>query len=63
MYLMGQVFHRLIRLPVCFVLAGYLFTGDAIGAMEKYSNDTVHSVMQRAESVYRNFGTNVRNSC
>ncbi|GMN52320.1 hypothetical protein TIFTF001_021471 [Ficus carica] len=40
-------------------LARYLFTGDAIGAMKKYSNDTVHSVMHRAESVYRNFGTNM----
>lgn len=46
---------------MCFLFAGYLFSGDVIGSMEKYCDDMVHSVMERAEAVYRNFGTNVRN--
>ncbi|EXB28600.1 Universal stress protein A-like protein [Morus notabilis] len=48
-------------LPVysSFDAAGYLFSGDVIGSMEKYCDDMVHSVMERAEAVFRNFGTNM----
>ncbi|KAL5560989.1 hypothetical protein UlMin_030736 [Ulmus minor] len=37
--------------------AGYLFSNDVIGAMEKYTSELVQSVMKRAEAVYRNFRT------
>ncbi|KAF4383571.1 universal stress protein PHOS34-like [Cannabis sativa] len=36
--------------------AGYLFSTDAIGAMEKYAKELVHSVMERAEAVYQHSG-------
>ena len=49
----------LIGFVAPFALTGFLFTGDVVGAMEKYSNDLVHSVMGRAEAIYRDFGTNV----
>ena len=39
--------------------AGYLFSNDVIGAMEKYTSELVQSVMKRAEAVYRNFRTEV----
>ncbi|XP_004300460.1 PREDICTED: uncharacterized protein LOC101301587 [Fragaria vesca subsp. vesca] len=36
--------------------AGYMFSkNDVVATMEKYGNDMINSVMQRAEAVYRNF--------
>ncbi|KAK9930713.1 hypothetical protein M0R45_027742 [Rubus argutus] len=36
--------------------AGYMFSKkDVVAAMEKYGNDMIHSVMQRAEAVYKSF--------
>jgi hypothetical protein len=32
-----------------------MFSTDVITAVEKYGTDLVNSVMQRAETVYRNF--------
>ncbi|KDP28246.1 hypothetical protein JCGZ_14017 [Jatropha curcas] len=43
-----------------FDAAGYMFSGDVISAMEKYSKELVNSVMERAETVYRNFNNNVK---
>ncbi|PON61695.1 Universal stress protein [Parasponia andersonii] len=42
-----------------FDAAGYLFSTDVIGAMEEYGKELVHSVMERAEAVYRNSVTDV----
>ncbi|KAE9464100.1 hypothetical protein C3L33_03978, partial [Rhododendron williamsianum] len=36
---------------------GYLFAGDVVATMEKYSRDLANSVMNRAEEVYRGFNT------
>ncbi|KAI3449402.1 hypothetical protein Pfo_006067 [Paulownia fortunei] len=41
-------------------VAGYLFAGDAIANMEKYSRDLANSVMKRAEAVCRNFNSTVK---
>ncbi|GFY98669.1 adenine nucleotide alpha hydrolases-like superfamily protein [Actinidia rufa] len=38
----------------------YIFAGDAIASMEKYSRDLAHSVMSRAEEVYRDFHPRVK---
>ncbi|XP_062026799.1 universal stress protein PHOS34-like [Rosa rugosa] len=39
--------------------AGYMFSkNDVVAAMEKYGNDMINSVMQRAEAVYKNFNVN-----
>lgn len=36
--------------------AGYMFSKkDVVAAMEKYGNDMIHSVMKRAEAVYKSF--------
>ncbi|EEF47280.1 universal stress protein PHOS34 [Ricinus communis] len=43
-----------------FDAAGYLFSGDVISAMEKYSKDLINSVMERAEAVYKNSISNVK---
>ena len=43
-----------------FSYSEYLFAGDAIASMENYSRDLAHSVMSRAEKVYRDFHTRVR---
>ncbi|XP_050237506.1 universal stress protein A-like protein [Mercurialis annua] len=40
--------------------AGYLFSGDVISAVEKYSKDLVSSVMERAEAVYKNSINNIQ---
>ncbi|KAL5795710.1 hypothetical protein ACOSQ2_000530 [Xanthoceras sorbifolium] len=42
-----------------FEAAGYMFSADVNKAMEKYGSETVNSVMQRAEAVYRNFQTTI----
>ncbi|KAL9666454.1 hypothetical protein QQ045_000786 [Rhodiola kirilowii] len=34
--------------------AGYMFSRDVVGAVEKYGNELVNSVMERADNVYRN---------
>ncbi|THF99057.1 universal stress protein A-like protein [Camellia sinensis] len=39
---------------------GYLFAGDVLASMEKYTNNLVNSVMKRAEAVYRDFNTNIK---
>ncbi|ESR57719.1 hypothetical protein CICLE_v10022542mg [Citrus x clementina] len=51
-------------LPVhsSFDAAGYIFSNDVIKAVEKYASESVNSVMNRAEAVYRNFQNNV-NTC
>ncbi|KAI8574826.1 hypothetical protein RHMOL_Rhmol01G0383500 [Rhododendron molle] len=36
---------------------GYLFAGDVVETMEKYSRGLANSVMNRAEEVYRGFNT------
>lgn len=36
---------------------GYLFDGDVVATMEKYSRGLANSVMNRAEEVYRGFNT------
>ena len=36
-----------------------MFSTDVITAVEKYGTDLVNSVMQRAETVYRNFNKRV----
>ncbi|ESR57720.1 hypothetical protein CICLE_v10022542mg [Citrus x clementina] len=48
-------------LPVhsSFDAAGYIFSNDVIKAVEKYASESVNSVMNRAEAVYRNFQNNV----
>uniref|UniRef100_A0A7N0TM82 UspA domain-containing protein n=1 Tax=Kalanchoe fedtschenkoi TaxID=63787 RepID=A0A7N0TM82_KALFE len=38
--------------------AGYMFSGDVVGAVEKYGSGLVKSVMGRADDVYRNLVTN-----
>lgn len=41
--------------------AGYMFSkNDVVAAMEKYGNDMINSVMQRAEAVYKNFNVNAK---
>ncbi|KAK4741626.1 hypothetical protein SAY87_025214 [Trapa incisa] len=42
-----------------FDAAEFLFSGDIVVAMEKYGNDLVQSVMERAEAVYGNFITRI----
>ncbi|PKI44100.1 hypothetical protein CRG98_035512 [Punica granatum] len=42
-----------------FDAAEYLFSGDAVAAMEKYGTELVHSAMDRAEAVYRSFSTRI----
>lgn len=42
-----------------FDAVGYMFSNDVVGAMEKYGNNLVSSVMERAEAVYRNFNNTV----
>ncbi|KAL6978284.1 hypothetical protein U1Q18_019953 [Sarracenia purpurea var. burkii] len=39
---------------------GYLFAGDAIANIEKYSRDLCNSVMTRAEEIYRDFNTGIK---
>ncbi|ESR57721.1 Usp domain-containing protein [Citrus sinensis] len=48
-------------LPVhsSFDAAGYIFSNDVIKAVEKYASESVNSVMNRAEAVYRNFQNNI----
>lgn len=43
----------------CFltIRSGYLFAGDVVATMEKYSRGLANSVMNRAEEVYRGFNT------
>ncbi|PIN06637.1 hypothetical protein CDL12_20806 [Handroanthus impetiginosus] len=41
-------------------VTGYLFAGDVIASMEKYSRDLANSVMRRAEGVCRNFNNRVK---
>ena len=42
--------------------AGYMFSkNDVVATMEKYGNDMINSVMQRAEAVYRNFNVSAAN--
>ncbi|KAL0435963.1 UNVERIFIED_CONTAM: hypothetical protein Sradi_0304200 [Sesamum radiatum] len=41
-------------------VTGYLFAGDVIQTIEKYSRDLANSVMRRAEAVCRNFNTAVK---
>ncbi|XP_047336647.1 universal stress protein PHOS34-like [Impatiens glandulifera] len=38
--------------------AGYLFTGDIVRKIENYGRELTHSVMSRAESVYRSYNIN-----
>ncbi|KAJ8900425.1 hypothetical protein K2173_025202 [Erythroxylum novogranatense] len=38
---------------------GFLFSGDVIAAMERYSSALVNSVMERAEAVFKNFSNPV----
>ncbi|CAL5425912.1 unnamed protein product [Camellia sinensis] len=38
----------------------YLFAGDVLASMEKYTNNLVNSVMRRAEAVCRDFNTNIK---
>ncbi|KAK3020591.1 hypothetical protein RJ639_046941 [Escallonia herrerae] len=47
--------------PVCssYDATGYLFGGDVIETMEKYSRELANSVMARAETVYTDFNTNI----
>ncbi|KAL6978317.1 hypothetical protein U1Q18_019987 [Sarracenia purpurea var. burkii] len=40
--------------------AGYLFAGDVIANIEKYSRDLCNSVMTRAEEVYRDFNAGIK---
>ncbi|KAI5599160.1 hypothetical protein BDE02_02G179700 [Populus trichocarpa] len=42
-----------------FDIAEHIFSADVIVAMEKYGTDLVNSVMKRAETVFRNFNSNV----
>ncbi|KAL9385084.1 hypothetical protein Peur_022094 [Populus x canadensis] len=42
-----------------FDVAVQMFSTDVITAVEKYGTDLVNSVMQRAETVYRNFNKRV----
>ncbi|KAK4758711.1 hypothetical protein SAY87_020012 [Trapa incisa] len=42
-----------------FDAAEFLFSGDMVAAMEKYSNDLVHAVMDRAEAVYGSFSSRI----
>uniref|UniRef100_A0A803NPM9 UspA domain-containing protein n=1 Tax=Cannabis sativa TaxID=3483 RepID=A0A803NPM9_CANSA len=51
-----MVLQILNRSRVYYVFIGYLFSTDAIGAMEKYAKELVHSVMERAEAVYQHSG-------
>ncbi|KAL0459757.1 UNVERIFIED_CONTAM: hypothetical protein Slati_0602900 [Sesamum latifolium] len=41
-------------------VTGYLFAGDVIQTIEKYSRDLANSVMRRADAVCRNFSTAVK---
>nr|KJB24410.1 hypothetical protein B456_004G144200 [Gossypium raimondii] len=41
-------------------VAGYIFSGDMIRALEAYGNDLVNSVMGRAEDICGKFSSNVR---
>ncbi|KAL0371527.1 UNVERIFIED_CONTAM: hypothetical protein Sradi_1424900 [Sesamum radiatum] len=41
-------------------VTGYLFAGDVIQTIEKYSRDLANSVMRRAEAVCRNFDSAVK---
>ncbi|XP_057782206.1 universal stress protein A-like protein [Salvia miltiorrhiza] len=41
-------------------LTGFLFAGDAIASMERYSRDLANSVMQRAEAVCNRCNTTVQ---
>ncbi|KAH7516979.1 universal stress protein A-like protein [Ziziphus jujuba] len=40
--------------------AGYMFSSDVVATMEKYGNELVHSVMERAEAVYNNFDSHIK---
>ncbi|XP_011079565.1 universal stress protein A-like protein [Sesamum indicum] len=41
-------------------VTGYLFAGDVIQTIEKYSRDLANSVMRRADAVCRNFNSAVK---
>ncbi|KAK4418063.1 hypothetical protein Salat_2219000 [Sesamum alatum] len=41
-------------------VTGYLFAGDVIQTIEKYSRDLANSVMRRAEAVCTNFNSTVK---
>lgn len=38
---------------------GFMFSSDVVATMEKYGSELVHSVMERAEAVYKNFDSHV----
>lgn len=38
-----------------YFIAGYMFSGDVVSAVESYSKNLVNSVMERAEAVYSKF--------
>lgn len=44
---------------MCFHLPGYFFGDDVIATVEKYSKDLATSVMQKAETIYRDFDARV----
>ncbi|MBA0763415.1 hypothetical protein Gotri_012859 [Gossypium trilobum] len=41
-------------------VAGYIFSGDLIRALEAYGNDLVNSVMGRAEDICGKFSSNIK---
>jgi nucleotide-binding universal stress UspA family protein len=41
-------------------VTGYLFAGDVISNLEKYSRELANSVMNRADTVCRNFSSTVK---
>ncbi|GLT43139.1 hypothetical protein SLA2020_171100 [Shorea laevis] len=43
-----------------FDAAGYVFSSDALAALEKYGSELANSVMGRAEAIYREFGNNIK---
>lgn len=42
-----------------FDAAGYIFSNDVVRAVEEYASESVNSVMNRAEAVYRNFKNSI----
>lgn len=58
----SALLHRIRLYHLClneYTLSGYLFAGDVIQTIEKYSRDLANSVMRRADAVCRNFNSAV----